>query len=185
MRLISAIGNRARRWPRTPMKNAKRSRAGFTLVEVMTAIFILGLAAGLVILTQPVGREGAAGAAAEEVAARLRAAAREAVVSGEPIGVAFGSDRLEFYRYRQGVWRPAAPAPAPLPARAGLTLAEGPPRRRENGDDGLRDVEIPYPDIIYSPTGEATEFEAWIARGDGRARISGDAAGRILVGAAP
>lgn len=172
------------------MTDRKRLQAGFTLIEVLAVVFILGLAAGFIVLTQP-APDARADVAAERVVARLRAAAREAVIAGEPIGVAFERDRLEFFRYRQGVWRPARPASAPLPARSALSLTQAGAQRDNRGASrsgggapaggGLRDAEIPSPDIVFFPTGEASDFSAWIEHAGVRLRIKGDAAGRITV----
>lgn len=84
----------------TPAEMAER---GFTLVELMVVLMILGLAASAVVLTaQPAN--GVASDAAR-LAARLAAARDLAVTANRPVAVAVGREGYAFHRWSGGQWR--------------------------------------------------------------------------------
>lgn len=79
------------------------AEAGYTLIDMLAALFVIGLAAGVVAMTLPPppkpGDEEA-----RAFAAGLRAAADEALVSGLVVGVEADEDGYRFYRRVQGEW---------------------------------------------------------------------------------
>ena len=62
------------------------NRAGFTLVELLMVVAIIGLAAGAVVLSVPDPRPSVA-EDAERFAARLSRAREEAILSNRPVAV--------------------------------------------------------------------------------------------------
>jgi len=81
-------------------------RAGFTLVELMIVLAIVGLAATAVILTAPDARPTAA-AAAERLAIRLANARAEAILTGRPVALRLAAEgSAALVSTRTGDWTP-------------------------------------------------------------------------------
>lgn len=78
---------------------------GFTLVELMVVIALLGLASGAVVLTMDGAREGPRESAAR-FAGRLAAARDEAIVGARPVQAWVSPSGYGFDRYRSGRWEP-------------------------------------------------------------------------------
>jgi len=77
-------------------------RKGFTLVELMVVIVIIGLAAAAVMLTLP-ERGGSLRAEAERFAARAKAARDDAILDARAAGVAVGAGGYDVIRRRGAV----------------------------------------------------------------------------------
>ena len=87
----------------------ERRRAGFTLVELMVTVAVVGLAAGAVVLSaQPT--QPSAVRTAERFAARLAEARSEAILSNRPVAVTVGEDGYRFSVMQGRAWI-AAPRP--------------------------------------------------------------------------
>jgi general secretion pathway protein H len=81
-------------------------RRGFTLVELMIVLAIIGLAAAAVILTAPDSRPTAA-AAAERLVVRLANARAEAILQGRPVALRLDREGSVALRAaRGGDWSP-------------------------------------------------------------------------------
>jgi general secretion pathway protein H len=85
----------------------KRGEAGFTLVELMVVLVILGLAAAAVVLAMPTPG-GSLETEAERFAARAKAARDQAIVEARPAGLAIGPGGYEVSRRTGGAWRVVA-----------------------------------------------------------------------------
>ena len=80
--------------------------AGFSLIELMVVIFIIGLAAGAVVLTMaPPG--GAAQVDAERFAARAAAARDLAIIERRPVRLWVSASGYGFEQRADGQWGPA------------------------------------------------------------------------------
>lgn len=110
------------------------AEAGFTLVELMVVLVVMGLIAGAVVLTVPDGRPRLADEA-ERLAARLVMAREEAVITNKSVDVAFTSRGYAFRKLVGGTWTPLAGA-----SFEAIAWPEGVTAEVETGDgrEGLR-----------------------------------------------
>ena len=86
---ISAIGN--------------NRTTGFTLIELMVVLTVLGFATATVLFTMPDPR-GDLRAESERFAARANAAQSAAIIEGHAIALVVRSDGYEFRQWRRGRW---------------------------------------------------------------------------------
>jgi len=88
-----------------PSKLGKDLKNGFTLIELMVVLFIIGLVAGAVVLSLP-GDSAALSEDADRFAARVAAARDEAVVSARPIAVWIAPSGYGFDARQDRQWVP-------------------------------------------------------------------------------
>lgn len=88
------------------MKRTRR-RNGFTLVELMVVLVIIGLAAAAVMLAVPEAGGSLAGEA-DRFAARAKAARDTAILESRAVAVQIGRGGYEVARREGGVWRTEA-----------------------------------------------------------------------------
>lgn len=79
-------------------------RNGFTLVELMVVVAMMGLLAGAVVLTAG-APGGGPGDSATRFAGRLAAARDQAIVTSEPISAWVSASGYGFDRFRGGHWQ--------------------------------------------------------------------------------
>jgi general secretion pathway protein H len=91
---------------RTPTVQ-RRPESGFTLIELMVVIVIIGLAAAAVVLAVP-ERGGSLQAEAERFAARAKAARDAAIVEARPMALQVGAAGYEVARRSGGEWEVTA-----------------------------------------------------------------------------
>ena len=140
-------------------------REGFTLVELLMTVAIIGLAAGAVVLSMPDPRP-AVGVEAERLAARLTAARDEAVLTNRPVAVAATADGYAFSAFDGATWTP---------------LAEG-PFKPERWEEGSTLTARPEPmRVVFDPTGTADAAVLTLTR-DGRSKtVAVDGAGQVSI----
>ena len=86
------------------MTRAGRKQAGFTLIELMVVLVILGLTAAVVVLAMPETGGSLAGEA-ERFAARAKAARDTAILESRAVALQIGRGGYEVARREGGVWR--------------------------------------------------------------------------------
>ncbi|WP_201154102.1 type II secretion system minor pseudopilin GspH [Rhodothalassium salexigens] len=157
--------------------------AGFSLVEFMIVLVILGLVSGAVALTLPPGRASLADEAGRLVA-RLSRAGDEAVISGAALGVRVDAHGYGFWRRRQGQWLAFtgeglfAPQAWHAGTQADLVEAGGWFALDIVAD---ADPRATPPAIRFYPDGTATAFTLRLSRRSQDLVIEGDPAGAIRV----
>ena len=83
---------------------SRKRRNGFTLVELMVVLVIIGLAATAVVLAVP-ERGGSLIAEADRFAARAKAARDAAIVEARPVALTVDGGGYAFAHRRGGEWR--------------------------------------------------------------------------------
>ncbi|MEM6898976.1 MAG: prepilin-type N-terminal cleavage/methylation domain-containing protein [Pseudomonadota bacterium] len=133
----------------------RQEEQGFTLVEVLLVVFIIGLSAGLVVMTLPEGparleRE------AQQVEAALQQLEDLTVLTGQVHGVEFLEQGFEVVRRVEGGWQPDRALGFDLQTPIEFLVD----RRRNDGG----------PQMYFDPTGVPVEYEVVLV--DGRDRVS-------------
>ena len=150
----------------TPTSATGRSRrAGFTLVELMMTVAIVGVAAGAVVLSMPDPRPSA-GEDAERFAARLTRAREEAILSSRTVAVEVSAGGYAFSAFDGARWSP---------------LHEG-PFRAERWAEGVTAAPVQPPlRVTFDPTGVAEPARLALSR-DGRSvTVAVDGAGEVSI----
>jgi general secretion pathway protein H len=141
--------------PRQLRLTNKRS-AGFTLIEILVGLVILGVVVGVVALS--LGRDRGVGrlrVAAERAQALISTHCRQsAILQGRLIGVAFAEDEYFFTNRWEGQWLPLPEVKSePLPAGIEVWISQDDRRVEER-----EDISDP-PQILCLPSGELIPFE--------------------------
>lgn len=153
----------------TRTRRLRFARRGFTLVELMVVLFIMGLLATAVVLTAPrlhpgVSEEG------ERLAARLKRAREEAVLTNRTVDVAMEPGGYRFRTQRRGVWQALDEAPfEPHLLEGGVSLALS----AADGAAGVR----------FDSTGGAGPAKIALTDGTRRLSLQVDEAGNVSVNA--
>src|SRR5205085_3162206 len=87
-----------------PLRKKRRKERGFTLIELMVVLVIIGLAAAAVMLALPEAGGSLAGEA-DRFAARARAARDTAILESRAVALQVGRGGYEVARRESGVWR--------------------------------------------------------------------------------
>jgi general secretion pathway protein H len=146
----------------------ERSQAGFTLVELMVVLTIIGFISAAVVLAIPDPR-GRVVEDADRFAARVAAARDEAVVTSRPMGVWVSAAGYGFQRREGRTWVPMEDKPfVTANWKAGTRALVGKDGRQQIGFDG---------------TGLPTDpMTVTLAREGERISVTVDMAGKVAVG---
>ena len=137
------------------------ARQGFTLVELMVVIAIIGVAAGAVVLSMPDPRPTLA-VEAERFAARLTLAREEAVMTNRPVALRADAAGYGFESFDGAVWTPLTGALAPKTWGEGAAVAA--PAR-----------------AVFDPTGGADAASVRLEREGQAVTVAIDGAGEVTI----
>lgn len=146
----------------TGRRSRSANRQGFTLVELLMTVAIIGLAAGAVVLSAPDPRPSVA-EDAERFAARLDRAREEAILSNRPVAVATTAEGYGFATFDGAQWAPLSAGPF-----GDESWSEG-----VSTSDPVR--------VVFDPTGVADPATVTLARDGHESRISVDGAGEVAI----
>jgi len=137
-------------------------RAGFTLVELLVTLTVIGLAAGAVVLTAPDPRPRP-GLEAERLAARLIRAREGALLTNRLVAVEVDATGYRFAAYGATSWSPLVDGPfRPVDWPEGLTFEAAPETR-----------------FVFDSVGAAEPASVSLGRGRSMSTITVDAAGEV------
>jgi general secretion pathway protein H len=155
--------------PTSAIGEIKRD-GGFTLVEMLVVLAILGVAAGAILLTVPDSRQSLT-REAERFAASLVRAKEEAVLTNRIVDVRITPEGYEFGATTRGVRRPLAGR-----AFGSVAWNEETTAMIGRGDERSR--------ILFDATGMATPAAIDLYRSYGHARVIVDGSGSVRIDAA-
>lgn len=169
--------------PTMPAPSLRPARNGFSLVEMMVVLFIMGLLAAAVVVTMP-GGERALRGEADKLAARTSAARDEAITGAVPVALVVSDAGYYFEKRVGGQWQPFEEG------RLGLTSwAKGTTASQEglaaSNQAGAGQAQQARSRIVFDPVGLASgDAAVRLAHGGGAlvVRIARD--GRVRVDAA-
>lgn len=154
---------------------------GFTLVETLVVLVIIGLLASVVTLAMPDRRVGAR-EEARTLAARATLGAQESILSSTPIGLVLTPQGYSFSRWRAGRWTPV-PDDKTFASRTwgeGLEVIYTESKARPV--TGRTKPPI-LPAVVFQSSGIATPFKVTLTKDREVWAVSGNERGEIAVAA--
>ncbi|AKH69486.1 type II secretion system protein H [Spongiibacter sp. IMCC21906] len=173
----------AKIWPATSLTG--RSNRGFSLLELLVVIFIIGLLSGVAVLTLP-GKDGAAllNEQRYSLLAGLRSARAEAVFSGRSLGLVWKGAQGSFHVLTQEGWLPiqdgvlAKPLKMDSAVQSEITVAGEPLKQPEAQSADSDDEKNTTPQILFLGDGQVSPFE-WRLLTDGAESVMIDQSLRL------
>ena len=136
--------------------------AGMSLIEVLVAVFIMGLAAGMVAMTMRAPADPL-----EEAAARLErditSAMDLALVTGAPQGLKLTEQGYQLVTWRNQAWLPAAGGKVTFTRNVAFERSRMSPPRTGNGPGSPNEAP---PEVILDTTGTAQADPLILERGN-------------------
>lgn len=151
-----------------------RQQSGFTLVEVLTVLVIIGLMSSVVIMSLP-SPKPAAVEVSDRLIQELNRAAQAGLIGGDTVAFGASKEGYEIYRFVGETWV------------SEQTGHWDDLRRVELSVEGL-EIELgeqAVPLVIFEPSGVAIPFELALHDNDLSRTLIGDGSGRVRLEARP
>jgi general secretion pathway protein H len=147
---------------------ARAGARGFTLIELLAVVVIIGIVAGIAVLSLgALGKDPPAQTTAKRLTALLKMASEDAVMQGRELGLVINSHSYRFLVYDKGQWQAldnddlfrkrsldnAVRLDLHLEGRS-IVLDN-----RTDQDDARQSSAAPKPDILFLSSGEVTPFK--------------------------
>lgn len=150
--------------------NSPRDAGGFTLLEVLMVMVIIGAVSSMVSLVAPVSPERQARGEAQRLAQRVQAARESAVLEGREYGLRLAPDEYLLLRLEGGAWRAQGLAHR-LPDALKLQLRQAGLAVQVHGQAAV-------PQLLALSSDEYSPFEVSFHRNGQRlSRVAGDGLG--------
>lgn len=163
--------------PLPPTRRMAGQQAGFSLVEMMVVLFIIGLLAGAVVMTMP-GAQAGLTDEAQRFASRAAAARDNAVMESRPMAMVVNAQGYYFEERRDGQWQGFDRPPFGLQSWKEGTAAQ------VAGQAKTADQQAPGSNrIIFDSVGLASEDVALtLSREGAMAKVRIDRSGGVRLG---
>ncbi|MEE9346884.1 MAG: GspH/FimT family pseudopilin [Robiginitomaculum sp.] len=150
------------------------AQSGFTLIEVLSVLVIIGLMSSAVIMSMP-REKPAAIVQGDWLLTALNRAAQSSIISGKPTGFGVSTDAYALYKFEDEHW--AIVQEGQWPDALNVKF-------KKQGQE-IKLGETLAPSIVFDPTGVSTIFSLSLSDGQARKTLSSIGDGRIVYGAAP
>ena len=153
-----------------PAKFRNRRQAGFTLLEVLVVVLIIGIVLGVAVISLPADHEKALQTEAERIDALIGLAQQEAIIQDRELALEIERDGYRFLIQDGDTWAPMSdtnfrPRTVEEPMRLDLIM-DGVPllARKDEQDTGRDDSEKPR--IFILSSGELSDFTISVTHPD-------------------
>ena len=151
------------------MNRAKR-QAGFTLVELLTVLVIIGLMTSAVVMTLP-REKPAIDVQAQTLTSSLNAASQSSLVTGRPFAFGMSKDQFAVFEFEDREWVQRQLMDRPDALSVDL---------RKN-DIPIKLSEEIVPIVVFEPTGLSTPFSLTLTQGRRTEILSSTGDGRVIL----
>lgn len=151
-----------------------RQRAGFTLLEIMVVLVIIGIVLTLAVVRLDPPADRVLQQEAERLALLFEAARDEAIARSEPLAWSHFRGRHQFWIRRDADWLPLSGVDVLVPRElpAGVSFGSIKVNLQLQGEDGK---------LVFQPSGVNELFQLQLQGEGGVFELSSDVLGRISV----
>ena len=143
-------------------------QAGFTLVELLTVLVIIGLMASAVVLTLPRDKP-AIDTQSQSLTSLMNAASQASLVTGRPHAFGLSKDRYAVFEFMEGEWVQRQTLDRPDALTVEL--------RKNDIRIKLEDEIVPI--VVFEPTGLSTSFELILTQDRRTETLTSSGDGRV------
>ena len=184
--LISATGT-CDGEKRRPVNCVRHLRNGFTLIEVLVVVIIVSIVATMALLSINLGHGRDDEVEAKRLAALVKLASQQAIISGSELALEVADDRYRFLLYRDQQWTPVEDRelrPREMPDNVRLETflngAMATEMKHEMNSDQSENSDAALPRIYILSSGELTPFKIVVSSDEETSyAVTGDVGGRV------